>query len=134
MNRTSVAAPVFARARTRAIPRIVAAATALVAVLAAAPAGADYQYERCVREARDVSGYDGDAPKSVLGGAVKGGLGGAALGAAGGWVAGNDTGRSARRGAKLGVVVGAVKAASDNKKASEERRVFERALDACLRR
>jgi hypothetical protein len=112
----------------------VATAVALAAMLVALPAAADYRYDRCVREARDISGYDGDAPKSVLGGTAKGGLGGAALGAAGGWVAGSDKSSSARRGAKLGVVVGAAKAASDNKKITEQRRTFERALDACLRR
>ena len=122
---------------TTSSSRPLAGACALLAALGTLVAGsahADRRYDDCVREARDVSGWDGEESKSALKGALKGGLGGAALGAAGGWVTGNDSGRSARRGAKLGAVIGAVRTASDNKDLEEKRRVYDRALDACMNR
>jgi hypothetical protein len=92
------------------------------------------RYDDCRREAREISGYEGEESGGFLSGAVRGGLGGAALGAAGGWVTDSKVSKTARRGAALGAIIGGVRAAAKSKKADEKRQVYERALDRCFSR
>lgn len=107
---------------------------AAILAIAAHPARADSRFESCKAEAREISGYYGQERKSAVGSAVKGGLAGAAVGAAGGWVVGSSSGRAAKRGAALGVLVGGVKAAADNKDLEKKRATYERALEHCMSR
>jgi hypothetical protein len=111
---------------------------ALAAVLIiTAPSALHAQASRldeCRREAREISGYDGEATQSFLKGAVRGGLGGAAIGAAGGWVTDSNASKTAKRGAALGALIGGVRAASRNKKIEDQRRTYDRALESCLSR
>jgi hypothetical protein len=115
--------------------------TARIAVLVSAllmaasvDAFASSDYERCHRDAQQISGYYGRESRGVISGGIGGGLRGAAAGAATGWVAGTDSKKAAKRGAALGVVIGGVKAASENKELARKRDTYERALDRCLYR
>jgi hypothetical protein len=92
------------------------------------------RYERCRREAQEISGYYGQASGGIVAGGIRGGLAGAAAGAATGWVAGTDSGKAAKRGAALGALIGGVKSAAASTQIERKRDVYDRALERCLYR
>ncbi len=100
------------------------------------------RYEYCRDEAADESGYRGTIPAEYRRGskALEGAFKGAASGAAASWVTGGDKEqrkRAAKRAAGLGLLIGAIKGADDEKKRrrnAEKRRRFERLLDRCMSR
>lgn len=108
----------------------------VVAVLMATSADAqsDSRYERCRREAQQISGYYGQQSQSVIAGGIRGGLAGAAAGAATDWVAGSDSGKAAKRGAAFGAMIGGVKSAAASKEVDRKLGVYDRALERCLYR
>lgn len=116
--------------------RIVCAAVVVSALLMAASVDAldGSDYDRCHREAQQISGYYGQESRGVIAGGLGGGLRGAAAGAATGWVVGGDTKKAAQRGAALGAVIGGVRAAAENRELAQKRETYERALDRCLSR
>ena len=99
-----------------------------------ADAQTNSRYERCRREAREISGYDGQTSGGIVAGGIRGGLAGAAAGAATGWIAGTDRRKAAKRGAALGAVIGGVKSAAASKEIERKRAVYDRTLERCLYR
>lgn len=86
----------------------------------------DYDY--CKRRAEQLSGYQGETPRTRReGGVIKGAISGAAIGAIFG-----DNKESARRGAALGALFGGIKRAQADKEADRKRRLFQIELDECM--
>jgi len=92
----------------------------------------------CYGWAKGQSGFDPMAPprtstpppsrgtRSVAGGAVRGGAVGAGVGAVGGAIAGGKAGKGAKIGAATGGLLGGMGAASENARASQDYREWER--------
>lgn len=102
------------------------------------------RYFNCQRQASEMSGYYGPTPsrQSRSGGALRGALRGAAVGTAVGVIGGKKvkTGKSAKRGAAIGFLFGAIAEGSRKSKEKqrrrdeEQRRVnYQMHLDNCMR-
>lgn len=102
------------------------------------------RYFNCQRQASEMSGYFGPTPsrQSKGGGALRGALRGAAVGTAVGVIGGKKVkrGKSAKRGAAIGFLFGAIAEGSRKSKEKqrrrdeEQRRVnYQMQLDNCMR-
>ena len=99
----------------------------LIALPAVNVSAEEDRYVMCKRIAKQETGYYGPVPKEHIktGGFLRGAAKGAATGAAIGWISGKKNkklGKSAKRGAGIGGLIGLLKQAGSNSKAKKRNR------------
>ncbi len=95
-------------------------------------------YDYCRDRARDITGYRGRTPNRHRGGALEGAIKGGLSAGAGSWIGGGDKEqikKAQKRGAKLGFIIGAIKAGQGRERDRENdrrRRDYEFEVNACM--